>query len=76
MQRWCASFSLILILLIGLLIASGQTAHAYLDPGSGSYLFQLAIGAVIGGLVTLRHFWTNIKGWFTGHPRSKDHDAE
>lgn len=38
----------------------------YLDPGSGSMLIQLILGAVLGLGVLVRVFWKNIKDFFTG----------
>ena len=38
----------------------------YLDPGSGSILIQLAVGAVLGAGVLIRVFWKNIKAFFSG----------
>lgn len=38
-----------------------QEAQAYLDPGTGSYIFQILIGFILGGLVTLKMFWHSIK---------------
>lgn len=38
----------------------------YLDPGSGSMLIQLILGAVLGVGVVVRVFWKNIKDFFTG----------
>lgn len=41
---------------MALLVASLTPAHAcYIDPGSGSYLFQLAIGGIVGADYTLRN---------------------
>ena len=37
-----------------------QKAYAYLDSGTGSYIFQLIIAAVIGGLFAVKLFWTKI----------------
>lgn len=37
----------------------------YLDPGSGSILIQLILGAVLGLGVMVRVFWKNIKAFFT-----------
>ena len=36
-------------------------AYAYLDPGTGSYIFQLIIAALLGGLFAGRLFWNKIK---------------
>jgi hypothetical protein len=50
---------------------------AYLDPGSGSFLIQLAIAALIGGAVLVRSQWSRIKKWFGGKPSEPDEeDAE
>jgi len=40
------------------------TAHAYLDPGTGSYFLQMAIAALLGGLYVIKLFWKNIKIFF------------
>ena len=40
-------------------------AYAYLDPGTGSYLFQLLLGAFLGALFSARIFWQKIKTFFT-----------
>ena len=41
-----------------------HTVHAYLDPGTGSYLLQLAIAAILAGLYSVKLFWKNIKSFF------------
>ena len=43
-----------------------QEAQAYLDPGTGSYLFQLLIAGVLAGLVTLKLTWRNVMAWLKG----------
>ena len=48
---------------------------AYLDPGSGSFLIQLLIAALLGVGVALRASWGKIKGWF-GFKSEADEDAE
>jgi hypothetical protein len=39
--------------------------QSYLDPGSGSMILQLILGAVLGLGVVVRLFWKNIKNFFT-----------
>ncbi|MCK4817146.1 hypothetical protein KA005_15355, partial [bacterium] len=41
-----------------------MTFYAYIEPGSVSYIFQLIIGALIGGLFAARVFWNKIKIFF------------
>lgn len=38
---------------------------AYLDPGTGSYIFQIMIAALFGALITLKTFWGKIIKLFT-----------
>jgi len=42
-----------------------QTAFAYLDPGTGSYIFQVLVATLIGGLFTIKMYWQKIKNFFT-----------
>lgn len=39
----------------------------YLDPGSGSYLLQAIIAAVLGGLMFFKNFWISVKSFFIKH---------
>ncbi len=41
-----------------------RTSAAYLDPGTGSFVFQMIIAGVVGGLYTIKTYWRNIKGIF------------
>lgn len=36
----------------------------YLDPGSGSFIIQLLLGAGMGLLVAIKLYWAKIKGVF------------
>ena len=47
------------------LAAIPATAHAYMDPGTGSMLVQGALGAVAAVLVFGRTTWTRIKKRFS-----------
>lgn len=38
---------------------------AYLDPGSGSFILQLLVAGILGGLVAIRMSWSKIKARFT-----------
>jgi hypothetical protein len=46
-------------------------AQAYLDPSSGSFFFQLLIGSLLGGAVTVKAFWGRIRGFFTRRAAKK-----
>jgi hypothetical protein len=38
-----------------------SNAHAYLDPGTGSYLLQMLIAGALGALFVLKVFWKQVK---------------
>jgi hypothetical protein len=48
----------------------------YLDPGSGSFLLQLAIAALLGLAVAFRAYWGKIKSWFGIKPKPEEDDDE
>ncbi|OGI27844.1 MAG: hypothetical protein A2287_00775 [Candidatus Melainabacteria bacterium RIFOXYA12_FULL_32_12] len=51
-------------LILGTSIMLPQKAYAYLDPGTGSYVFQVVIASLMGILFSIKMFWGNIKLFF------------
>jgi hypothetical protein len=48
-------------------------AQAYIDPGTGSFIFQLLISAFVGGIFIIKTYWQKIKNWFSGkQPEDKE----
>ena len=41
-----------------------RTAHAYIDPATTSYIFQIVAGVFIACGATIVVFWKKIKIWF------------
>jgi hypothetical protein len=52
------------------------TPLPYLDPGSGSFIIQIAIAALLGLGVALRASWSKIKKVFGVKPRSEDEESD
>jgi hypothetical protein len=50
--------------MLGLLASVYRGSKAYLDPGSGSYLLQLLIAGVLGGIIVIRSSWDRIRNFF------------
>lgn len=51
-------------LVLGIIIIGGfylQDAYAYIDPGSGSVVIQMIIGALVGVGITLKLYWYKFK---------------
>ena len=44
-----------------LVLVSASDAAAYIDPGTGSYLFQLLIAGGLAGLYTVRRYWHSLR---------------
>jgi len=44
----------------------------YIDPGSGSYLVQAIIAAVVGGLFYFKQKWLKVKGFFRRKKRGQE----
>jgi hypothetical protein len=42
-----------------------QPVLAYVDPGTGSYLVQLLIATMLGGLFVLKTYWRKIADFFS-----------
>jgi hypothetical protein len=43
---------------MGLLaVIAPPAAHAYIDPMSGSIVFQVVVAGILGALLTIRRWW-------------------
>lgn len=51
------SISGLTALTLALVFVTPSDAWAYIDPGSGSYLFQLGAAALLAGVYTVRRHW-------------------
>jgi len=50
-----------------------QDAHAYLDPSTGSYVFQSVVAGALGAAYAVKVYWRNIRSIFAnGRKRIKD----
>lgn len=48
-----------------LFLIFAKSTYAYLDPGTGSYLFQVLIAGFVGGAFFIKSFWKNISNFVT-----------
>ena len=56
-------------------VVAAPSAHAYIDPGSGSFIFQVLIGGLLAGAVAVKHFWKRITSFFSRRS-SREQPAE
>ncbi len=47
--------------LVGASVLFAPPARAYLDPGTGSYVFQMLIAVALSAAFTVKHYWKTIK---------------
>lgn len=62
------------VLMLSLIFA--VNAWAYLDPGTGSYFFQILIGMLVGITFSLKLFWRKIKTLFSRYTTQKCSDEK
>ncbi len=55
-------------------LVAPQPAYAYLDPGTGSLLFQWIIAGLVGSAFAIKIFWRRIVGRFKGRPEGTGSD--
>ncbi len=51
-----------------------RAAYAYIDPGTGSLIFQMIVAAGVGALFFLKVFWHRVKDIFGGRQKSEEHE--
>jgi hypothetical protein len=52
------------------------TPLPYLDPGSGSFIIQIAIAALLGLGVAIRASWSRIRKFFGMKSKTEDEDTD
>jgi hypothetical protein len=62
MRKMMAFAIVVALLMVGPLALPAQ---AYVDPGTGSFIFQAVIGGALAAAVALKVFWKKITGVFS-----------
>ncbi len=79
-SRFPKTWFVLVVLCFWLLVI--PAAEAYVDPGTGSYVFQVVIGVFLGAAVAVKVFWRRIWGFITRKParstsgQTAGHDKE
>ena len=58
-------YSLLIFALLNFTIAGVSDAAAYLDPGTGSIIFQSVIAVIATGLAVFSTAWKKVAGFFS-----------
>ncbi len=57
-------FGYALALAVAVQLVGAGEAQAYIDPGTGSVIFQALVAMVVGVGFTLKLYWNRLKGLF------------
>jgi glucan phosphoethanolaminetransferase (alkaline phosphatase superfamily) len=60
-----SGFKNVLILAVILIFWPIRKTHAYIDPGTGSYIIQVMIGGLLGAAFALKVYWKKVKAYFS-----------
>jgi hypothetical protein len=52
-----------------------EPVFAYIDPGTGSYVLQMAIAGALGASYAVKHYWERLKSLFSRKASSLPDDA-
>jgi hypothetical protein len=63
MMKWSARLTAILVVCLFAELCFPLRANAYIDPGTGSYMFQMMIGFLVGALFAVKLFWQRMKNF-------------
>ena len=69
MRRFARSIAWVLYLTVALSLLVVSPAAAYIDPGSGSLVFQAVVAAAVAVPVALAAFWRRITNFFSRRKR-------
>ncbi len=47
----------LVFLLVGIFLVAPKIAHAYLDPGTGSFIFQVIIASFLAAVISFKKAW-------------------
>lgn len=65
-----------IVFLLFILAFSVKRACAYIDPGTGSYIIQIAIAFLLGALFTIKGIWkkllTSVRAFFAKNKKHGD----
>jgi hypothetical protein len=57
---------------VALMLSFPRSAHAYVDPGTGSYVLQIIIASIAAATFTLKLYWGRIRAYFSSAPPEEE----
>ena len=63
-MKYFKKFLMVISLIVLFYLIFPNRLYAYLDAGTGSYIIQIVIAALAGGLVAMKFYWRRIIAFF------------
>ena len=70
------SLKLLILLVLCLAVINNQEAQAYINPGSGSYIFQTIIGGILGIFYLFKKMFLAVIGIVTPNKNHMRDDTQ
>ena len=67
------SLNLVYLIFFLLCLLMAFPAHAYLDPGTGSMIFQAILAGIVGVGIALKTYWHKFRGLFKKRNNDSEH---
>jgi len=64
------------VVLLLMIVVLTRDVHAYLDPGTGSLIFQTIVAALAAGAYALRSYWGRVRTVFRRSSREADDSVD
>jgi hypothetical protein len=68
--------AIIFSILLCVLVLFPPSVHAYIDPGTGSYILQIAIAGIAAGAIAIKMFWRRIRALFSSNRAQDNTDQD
>lgn len=64
------------LLVVAFSFTAIPVANAYMDPGSGSFIIQMLVGAALGASLAIKVYWRKLVSFFTGRKRDESDEEQ
>lgn len=71
-MRWGSKIFTVAMSCFAFMFLLVPPANAYLDPGTGSFIFQAMVGVVLAAALAVKVFWRRIVAFVTRRERAAD----
>lgn len=60
----------VLFAMLAWTVVLAAPAQAYIDPGTGNFIFQLMLGTIVGAVATFKIWWSRVLAFVKAKPKS------